>query len=105
MRFRAAKKALTEDVGTSNPDAEATRRAFIFNILMKIGEAHDKIMEAQDDIADVKYDDVRDDDDSEFVSGTLDNLGYILDDLEAELSEYDFMGEDDPVTACLDKID
>lgn len=105
MRFKAAKSTLTEDVSTPNSNAEATRRAFIFNILMKIGEAHDKIMEAQDDIADVRYDDIEDEDDSEFVSGTLDNLGYILDDLEAELSEYDFMGEDDPVTACLDKID
>ena len=54
-----------------------------------IGAAHDKIMEAQD-LCD--WD-------------APEELSYLLDDLEASLSEYDFMGEDDPTQAMIDALE
>lgn len=63
----------------------------IYKILQLIGEAHDKIMEAQDLVEPGE---------DEFPA----ELSDILDDLEADLSEWDMMGEDDPEAALQDKL-
>ena len=74
----------------------------ILSILSLIGEAHDKIMEAQDELSNLKYD--LDDDDIAEEEDTLGALEEVLDSLEADISDYDFMGEDDPVEAFKDKV-
>lgn len=58
-----------------------------------LAEAHDKIMEAQEVAKDlIEADELSSD------------LEYALDDLEAEVSEFEFMGESDPVAALLEKF-
>lgn len=57
-----------------------------------LGEAHDKIMEAQDLAKDLVNDEK-----------LADNIEWDLEDLEAEVSEFEFMGEDDPAAALLAK--
>lgn len=75
---------------------EALDNNSILDILKLIGEAHDKIMDAQDLLNDLK-----EDNDDEL----LDALEYdVLDDLEASLSEFDFMGEDNPLEALKEKV-
>ena len=64
----------------------------LLKILQLLGEAHDKIMEAQDELSDLMYEHEDDDEDE-----LLTTLEYILDDLESALSEHDYMGADDPV--------
>lgn len=71
----------------------------LLSVLKLIGEAHDKIMEAQDELSYLK--DEYDDMDAVEVD-LLDTLEYILDDLESDLSEHDYMGEDDPVEAFVE---
>ena len=83
MKVRLVEKFLRE--GVSKKDLE--------KILYLIGEAHDKIMEAQDELSSLGY---------EYDDEIIDNLSYDLDDLEASLSEFDFVGDEDPVQACLD---
>ena len=57
-----------------------------------LGEAHDKIMEAQDLVKDL------------IEAGEVDDsLEYDLDDLEADCSNFEFMGENNPVEALLEK--
>lgn len=74
----------------------------ILKVLKLIGQAHDKIMEAQDELSYAK--DEADEEDNDYSEVDLiDSLEYSLDDLESTLSEYDFMGEDDPVQAFIDK--
>lgn len=93
MKVKIIKRTLKESL---NEDS-------ILDILKLIGEAHDKIMEAQDLISDiVEYDEYEDEDYEE--STLYSSLEYILDDLEASLSEYDYMGEDDPVEAFKDAL-
>ena len=67
-------------------------KADIMKICVLLGEAHDKIMEAQDLVDDLAYDD-------ELPSDAI----YDLEDLEAALSEFDFMGEEQPADAFLEK--
>lgn len=67
------------------------QKSIIYQILYLIGEAHDKIIEAQD-LAKPGED--------EFPAELCD----VLDDLEADLSEWDMMGEDDPEAAFYEKI-
>lgn len=66
-------------------------KSIVYQILNLIGEAHDKIMEAQDLVTPGE---------DEFPSELVD----ILDDLEASLSEWDMMGEDDPEEAFKEKM-
>lgn len=75
----------------------------ILSILKLIGEAHDKIMEAQDELSSLMYD--LDDEDIAEEENTLGALEEILDTLEADLSEHDHMGEDDPVEAFKETIE
>lgn len=92
MKVKIIKRTLKESL---NEDS-------ILDILKLIGEAHDKIMEAQDLISDIiEYED-EDYEESTLESTLYSSLEYILDDLEASLSEYDYMGEDDPVEAFKD---
>lgn len=83
MKVRLVEKLLKEGVSKEE----------LRTVLELIGEAHNKIMEAQDELSSLSYD--YDDD-------IITDLGYALDDLEAELSEYDFFGDDDPVQAALE---
>lgn len=86
MKARVVSKKLKEDLDNNS----------ILDVLKLIGEAHDKIMDAQDLLNDLK-----EDNDDEL----LDALEYdILDDLEASLSEFDFMGEDNPLEALKEKV-
>ena len=71
-------------------DFDENLKDHLLEICRLIGKAHDEIMEAQDELSNVKYD---------YDEEVLDALEEVLDDLEASLSEYDFMGEDDPVEA------
>lgn len=66
------------------------------SILYLIGLAHDKIMEAQDELETLGYD---------YDDEILSDLEYDLDDLEASLSELDFMGSDDPIADAYDHYD
>lgn len=83
MKVRLVEKLLKEGVSKEE----------LRTILELIGEAHNKIMEAQDELSSLSYD--YDDD-------IITDLGYALDDLEAELSEYDFFGNDDPVQTAFE---
>ena len=74
----------------------------ILKVLKLIGQAHDKIMEAQDELSYAEDESYDEDNDYSEVD-LIDSLEYSLDDLESALSEYDFMGEDDPVQAFIDK--
>lgn len=67
-------------------------KSIVYQILHLIGEAHDKIIEAQDLVEPGE---------DEFPTELCD----VLDDLEAELSEWDMMGEDDPEAAFYEKLD
>lgn len=74
---------------TENILHEGFTKDDIRTICDKIGRAHDFIIEAQD------------------LCGwdAPEELSYLLDDLEASLSEYDFMGEDDPAQAMIDALE
>ena len=67
------------------------------NVILKlIGEAHDKIMEAQDELDTLSY---------EYDDEILDCLSYDLSDLESSLSELDFVGSDNPTQDAYDHYD
>lgn len=78
MKVKLVEKLLNENVSKEE----------LKNVLYLIGLAHDKIMEAQDELDTLGYD---------YDDEILSDLEYDLDDLEASLSELDFMGSDDPV--------
>jgi len=88
MKVSIAKRKLKEELNHRE----------LFEILHLIGQAHDKIMEAQDLLSDLQYE-YEDEEDEELLS----TLEYILDDLESALSEHDYMGEDDSVEAFKEK--
>ena len=64
----------------------------VHQLALLLGEAHDKIMEAQDLAKDLVNDEI-----------LADDIEWDLSDLEAEVSEFEFMGEDDPAAALLAK--
>lgn len=80
-----------------NEGMDDNLREHLLEICKLIGAAHDKIMEAQDELSNVKYD---------YDEEILDDVEYALDDLEASLSEMDFMGSDgDPVEDLKDHFE
>ena len=60
-------------------------------VLELMGQAHDKIMDALDEIDSLSY---------EYEDDIIDEIKYKLEDLEYELSEVDFIGENDPIQAA-----
>ena len=60
----------------------------LLRVCRLLGEAHDKVMEAVDIVTDLDYSDEDTD---------LDNLLEAIEDLDLYISEFDFMGEDNPV--------
>lgn len=79
-----------------NEGVDENLKKHLLAICKLIGEAHDKIMEAQDELSNVKYD---------YEEDILDIVEDSLDDLEASLSEMDFMGNDDPVKELEDHFE
>lgn len=84
--------------GNPSPDAKMVKEEKVEddeNDIQKLcrllGEAHDKIMEAQDIASDLIGEGVFDSD-----------LEYALDDLEADLSQFDYMGESNPARALME---
>lgn len=84
--------------GNPSPDAKTVKEEKVEddeNDIQKLcrllGEAHDKIMEAQDLASDLIGEGVFDSD-----------LEYALDDLEADLSQFDYMGESNPARALME---
>lgn len=80
MKVKLVEKLLKEGVSKDE----------IYNILKLIGEAHDKIIEAQDYVDSLS---------SDYDDDILGDLEMYIDDMEASISELDFMGEEDPVSA------
>lgn len=75
---------------------ESIDKEELFQILKLIGQAHDCIMKAQDKIQDLSY---------EYEDEIIDSLSYDLDDIEASVSELDFMDSDDPVQEVYEHYD
>ena len=92
MKVRIEARKLRESLGYKE----------LFDVLLAMGQAHDKIMEAQDLLEDLEY---RHYDDDEGEDAAIPVLREILEDLEATLSEQDYMGEDDSVEAFRKKYD
>lgn len=78
-----AKQVKEEKVGDDETDIQKLCRL--------LGEAHDKIMEAQEIASDLIEEGVFDSD-----------LEYALDDLESDLSQFDYMGESNPARALME---
>lgn len=76
------------DSCTKDEDEDPTLR-----LCKLLGEAHDKIMEAQDLAKDLIE-----------ANELGQDLEYALEDLEADLSEFDFMGEGDPAAGLREKF-
>ena len=79
------KVKLVESILKESVDKEELK-----NILELISEAHDKIMGAMDELDSLSY---------EYEDDVIDELKYKLEDVESELSEIDFIWEDDPIEA------
>jgi hypothetical protein len=60
----------------------------LLRVCRLLGEAHDKVMEAVEIVTDLDYFDEDTD---------LDSLLEAIEDLDYTISEFDFMGEDNPV--------
>lgn len=83
-----------EVIAGETHDASCKDEDELLRFCKLMGEAHDKIMEAQDLLSDLIND------------GKLpDDVSWDLDDVEASVSEFEFMGEDDPVKALKIKYD
>lgn len=82
--IQAKKDKINDDEGVDD---------VMLRICKLMGEAHDKIIEAQELASDL-YD-----------AGMINsNLEYILEDLEADLSQVDFMGEDKPTLKLMEEF-
>ncbi len=60
----------------------------LLRVCRLLGEAHDKVMEAVDIVTDLDYFDE---------DADVDSLLEAIEDLDHYISEFDFMGEDNPV--------